>query len=279
MEYKYYYKVLGVDKKASSQEIKKAYRKLAKKYHPDLNKGDEKSQEKFKEINEAYEVLGNEDKRKKYDMFGSNYNFQGGQNFDPNAYDFGGFGGFGGFGKNSGSYTYTTGGSGGGFSDFFNAFFSGGQNSGGGFSDIFGGFKGAGRKSQPRQRYDTDISVSLSDIYNGVEKRLGLMIGDKSVNLNLKIPKGILPGKKIKVKGEKFGVDGDIYVKINLVDVCTTSLKITILSRKLNLNHGKLILENQLMLKRLVAKESRLRFRKISRLIKELGLRIRDSWI
>ena len=219
MEYKDYYKVLGVDKKASSQEIKKAYRKLAKKYHPDLNKGDEKSQEKFKEINEAYEVLGNEDKRKKYDMFGSNYNFQGGQNFDPNAYDFGGFGGFGGFGKNSGSYTYTTGGSGGGFSDFFNAFFSGGQNSGGGFSDIFGGFKGAGRKSQPRQRYDTDISVSLSDIYNGVEKRLGLMIGDKSVNLNLKIPKGILPGKKIKVKGEKFGVDGDIYVKINLVDV------------------------------------------------------------
>ena len=65
MEYKDYYKVLGVDKKASSQEIKKAYRKLAKKYHPDLNKGDEKSQEKFKEINEAYEVLGNEDKRKK----------------------------------------------------------------------------------------------------------------------------------------------------------------------------------------------------------------------
>lgn len=118
MEYKDYYKVLGVDKKASSQEIKKAYRKLAKKYHPDLNKGDEKSQEKFKEINEAYEVLGNEDKRKKYDMFGSNYNFQGGQNFDPNAYDFGNFGGFGGFGKNSGSYTYTTGGSGGGFSDF-----------------------------------------------------------------------------------------------------------------------------------------------------------------
>ena len=219
MEYKDYYKVLGVDKKASSQEIKKAYRKLAKKYHPDLNKGDEKSQEKFKEINEAYEVLGNEDKRKKYDMFGSNYNFQGGQNFDPNAYDFGNFGGFGGFGKNSGSYTYTTGGSGGGFSDFFNAFFSGGQGSGGGFSDIFGGFKNDGRKSQPRQRYDTDISVSLSDIYNGVEKRLGLMIGDKSVNLNLKVPKGILPGKKIKVKGEKFGVDVDIYVKINLVDV------------------------------------------------------------
>ena len=159
MEYKDYYKVLGVDKKASSQEIKKAYRKLAKKYHPDLNKGDEKSQEKFKEINEAYEVLGNEDKRKKYDMFGSNYNFQGGQNFDPNAYDFGNFGGFGGFGKNSGSYTYTTGGSGGGFSDFFNAFFSGGQGSGGGFSDIFGGFKNAGRKSQPRQRYDTDFLI------------------------------------------------------------------------------------------------------------------------
>ncbi len=218
MEYKDYYKVLGVDKKASKDEIKKAYRKLAKKYHPDLNKGDAKSQEKFKEVNEAYEVLGNEEKRKKYDMFGSNYNFQGGQNFDPNAYDFGGFGGFGNFGKNSNTYTYSSDGSG-GFSDFFNAFFSGGQ-SGGGFSDMFSGFgKNQSRKSTNRQRYDTEISVSLSEIYNGTEKRLNLMIGNQNVNMNLKIPKGILPGKKIKVKGEKFGVSGDIYVKINLVDL------------------------------------------------------------
>ena len=87
MEYRDYYKVLGVSKKASQEEIKKAYRRLAKKYHPDLNAGDEKIQEKFKEINEAYEVLGDEEKRKQYDTFGSVGGFSGGQNFDPR--DFG----------------------------------------------------------------------------------------------------------------------------------------------------------------------------------------------
>ena len=75
MEYKDYYKILGVDKNADQKEIKKAYRKLAKKYHPDLNSGNKSAQEKFKDVNEAYEVLGDEQKRKKYDMFGSSGNF------------------------------------------------------------------------------------------------------------------------------------------------------------------------------------------------------------
>ena len=98
------------------KEIKKAYRKLAKKYHPDLNSGNKSAQEKFKDVNEAYEVLGDEQKRKKYDMFGSSGNFANGQNFDPSQFGFDNFG-------NGRTYTYTT--NSGGFSDFFNMFFGG----------------------------------------------------------------------------------------------------------------------------------------------------------
>ena len=88
MEYKDYSKILGVDKTATDAEIKKEYRKLAKKYHPDVNQNDESASNKFKEINEAYEVLSDKEKRKQYDMFGSNYNFNGGDNFDPRNYGF-----------------------------------------------------------------------------------------------------------------------------------------------------------------------------------------------
>ena len=217
MEYKDYYKVLGVDKSASDSEIKKAYRKLAKEHHPDLNQGNEKSAEKFKEINEAYEVLGDKDKRQKYDQFGSNYDFSGGQNFDPSQYgfDFGNFGG-----GNSRTYTYSsTGDGGGGFSDFFNMFFGGGgggSSSSGSSRDIFSGF--GGRSKPQRQKYDTEISISLKEAYDGADKVLNLNVNGESKTLNVKIPKGILPGKKIKTKGERIGLDGDIYIKINVID-------------------------------------------------------------
>ena len=89
MEYKDYYKILEVDKSASKDDIKKSYRRLAKKYHPDLHPDDKNAQDKFKELNEAYEVLGDEKKKQQYDTFGSSYNFSGGQNFDPSQYGFG----------------------------------------------------------------------------------------------------------------------------------------------------------------------------------------------
>ncbi len=218
MEYKDYYKVLGVSKSSSADDIKKAYRKLAKKHHPDLNKGNEKSAEKLKEINEAYEVLGDEEKRKQYDQFGSNYDFSGGQNFDPSQYGFD----FGNMGGNGRSYTYTSSGDEGGFSDFFNMFFggNGGFGSSGssqrGSRDIFSGF--GGRSKPQRQKYDTEISISLKEAYEGAEKALQLNVNGESKTLNIKIPKGILPGKKIKTKGEKIGLDGDIYIKINVID-------------------------------------------------------------
>lgn len=208
MEYKDYYKTLGVDKKASNAEIKKAFRKLAKKYHPDMNAGDAEAEKKFKEVNEAYEVLGDEEKRKKYDMFGSSTQFTGGQNFDPNQYGFGGF-------------SYSTGDNAGDFSDFFNLIFgkdgfsgfaSGAKNSA---RDIFGNF---GRSKPSRSKYETSMTIKLEEAYKGVERVLNLEIDGQSKQLNVKVPSGILPGKKIRVKGEKIGLtNADIYVKIEVL--------------------------------------------------------------
>ncbi|MEW8974492.1 MAG: DnaJ C-terminal domain-containing protein [Tissierellaceae bacterium] len=211
MEYKDYYKILEVDKNASQEEIKKAFRRLAKKYHPDLHPDDESAQEKFKEVNEAYEVLGNEDKKKKYDMFGSNYNFTGGQNFDPSQYGFG----------DGRTYTYTTSGDGSGFSDFFNMFFEGGST-GFNIDDLFGANAGSRRSGRrgynpSRRSYESELSLSLEEGYSGTTRDVSLNFGGQTKNMTIKVPKGILPGKKLKVKGEKWGIDGDVLFKIDFV--------------------------------------------------------------
>jgi len=200
MEYKDYYKVLGVDKNTSQNDIKKAYRSLAKKYHPDLNPNNNKAQEKFKEINEAYEVLGDEEKKKKYDTFGSSYDFSGGQNFDPSQYGY----------SNSASGD-------GDFSDFFNTFFGGSRSSRGfNINDLFGG---RGRESSPqRQSFESELSITLEEGYNGATKEISLNFGGEIKRLSIKIPKGIFPGKKLKVKGEKWGINGDIIFTIKLLD-------------------------------------------------------------
>ncbi len=201
MEYKDYYKILGVDKDTSQNDIKKSYRKLAKKYHPDLNPNDNKAQEKFKELNEAYEVLGDAGKKKKYDQFGNRADYSNGQNFDPSQYGGGG-------------YTYSSSGAEGfggeGFSDFFNMFFGG------------GGARSARssrtqRQEMPRQSYESELNITLEEAYNGTTKDLTLNFMGENKNLAIKIPKGILPGKKLKVKGEKWGIDGDILFLINFM--------------------------------------------------------------
>ncbi len=211
MEYKDYYKILQVDKDASQDEIKKAFRRLAKKYHPDLHPDDNTAQEKFKEINEAYEVLGDEDKKKRYDMFGSNYNFTGGQNFDPSQYGFG----------DGYTYTYRTSGDGSGFSDFFNMFFEGGS-SGFNIDDLFGGADFGGRRTgrgyRPKgQSYESELNLTLEEAYRGTTKDISLNFGGQTKNMTIKVPKGILPGKRLKVKGEKWGIDGDVLFKINFI--------------------------------------------------------------
>ena len=203
------YEILGVDKNCNKAELKSAYRKLAKKYHPDVNQNDEVASNKFKEINEAYEVLSDKEKRKQYDMFGSNYNFSGGDNFDPRNYGF------------SASYS---GSDMSGFSDFFNMFFGGGGTSSSSFSG-FSGFDGftnsrtySGFKRQPqRQKYETSINLSVKEAYSGIERELYVNINNSPKKITVKIPKGITTGKKVKVNGDKYNLDGDIFVKINVI--------------------------------------------------------------
>lgn len=213
MEYKDYYKMMGLEKTAKQAEIKSTYRKLAKKYHPDLNPDDEKAQERFKEISEAYEVLGDEQKRKQYDQLGEN-GFSNGQSFDPSAYGFGG--------QNGASYSYSSTG-GGDFSDFFNTIFGGGggqRTSAGGMGfdmgDLFGGSTArGGRQAAQRQSYESKLQISIEEGYSGTSKQVSLNIGGAVKNITVKVPKGITPGKKVKVKGEKWGIDGDILFKIS----------------------------------------------------------------
>lgn len=212
MEYKDYYKILGVDKKATTNEIKSKYRKLAKKYHPDLNPNNEAAQEKFKEISEAYEVLSDDKKRKQYDQFGAGYNFQGGQNFNPN--DFG--------------YTYTSSNMG-DFSDFFETIFGGGSGrkttsrSGFGFEDLFGGM--SSKRKKTRNQYNSSLTISLQEAYTGVDKHVSVNFNGKNVSMDIKVPKGITDGKKLRVKGEKWGIDGDVLFEIKVVGLGQESLE------------------------------------------------------
>lgn len=202
MEYKDYYKILGVDKKATQDEIKKAYRKLAVKYHPDKNPDDKKAEEKFKEANEANDVLSDPEKRKQYDELGENWKYyqrQGGQpggGFDRSQWANGGQQYGGGF---HGDDQFGSG----DFSDFFSQFFNGG---GGGGSRTFRG-----------QDYQATFEISLSDAFHGATKQISL----NNQSLNLKIKPGIVDGQVLRLKGKGApgpggGEPGDLLLTIHI---------------------------------------------------------------
>ncbi len=188
-----YYEVLGVSKGASDDEIKKAFRKLAIKYHPDKNPGNKEAEEKFKEANEAYSVLSDKTKRSRYDQFG-----HAGVGGDGGGNPFGG--GFGGFGGNGQSFNFDFGG--GGFEDIINAMFGG------------GGFRAARRGRD----YRTSITIDFEEAIFGVTKTISV----ENEQIKLKIPAGIYDGQSIRLGGKggeapsADGQRGDLYVEVRV---------------------------------------------------------------
>src|SRR4051812_8602755 len=237
MDFKYYYSTLSVSKTASEKEIKQAYRKLARKHHPDVNPGDASAETRFKEINEAYEVLGDPAKRKKYDELGANWRAyeqagaaQGG-GFDPSQ--FGGAGGgwnahFGGGGPGGQGYRTMTqeemnemfGGEN-PFSDFFQTFFGGGGGGGGGEARGRGGRAGRARAPQARAGRDVEqeIELPLEDVYRGTTRRFSIQHDGQTRTVDVRIPAGVGDGSRVRVSGEgEQGAggaqSGDLYLRI-----------------------------------------------------------------
>lgn len=215
-----YYKILGVERNASKEEMKKAFRKLAMKYHPDRNKDDKQAEEMFKKINEAYAVLSNDEKRKQYDMFGAEgFSRRYSQEDIFRGFDFKDI--FSDIGLGD---IFGRGGGGGG--SFFDNLFGRGRNSGrgGSFSFDFGRGGGAsrGRRQQANpgpQRAETELRVGLEDVVAGAKKRVTLDTGNGIETIDIAIPVGIEDGQKLRLKGKGpldpySGQRGDLYCKI-----------------------------------------------------------------
>lgn len=200
MKFKDYYDVLGVSRNASADEIQKAYRKLARKYHPDINKS-KGTEDRFKEINEANEVLSDAEKRKKYDTLGANW--KAGQEFKPPP----GWGGNAGFDFNGDGMN--------GFSDFFEAFFAGGGSPFGGARGFGGaGFGGGGpRMQRGPEPVEAEFELSIEDAIKGATRQLQLRdASGKTRSLTVTIPAGTTEGTTIKLAGKKD--EGDVYLKV-----------------------------------------------------------------
>lgn len=202
MQYKDYYKLLGVERDASEADIKKAYRRLARKFHPDVSKESD-AEKKFKEVGEAYEVLKDPQKRQSYDQLGENW--QSGESFRPPP-------GYEGFGQGGAGFQNAS-----GFSDFFESMF------GGGFAH---NSTGRQQYNQAGQDQTAAITISIRESYEGANKSIRLSNGK---SLQVKIPAGITTGKKIRLSGQGAegmgGRNGDLYLEITVADDKVFSLQ------------------------------------------------------
>ncbi len=213
VSYKDYYQILGVDRKASKDEIAKAFKKLARTYHPDLNPGDTKAEEKFKELNEAYEVLKDPEKRKMYDQLG--HNWQHGQQFNAGGFGGGGFGGGGGDFSDFFESIFGQGARGGGFSGY------GGQgNFGGGFgADPFGSFS---RRPTKGKDIQAEIVITLEDALKGNRRNVTLNTSQGKRELEVNIPAGSKEGSKLRLTGQgepspHGGSAGDLFLRLKFM--------------------------------------------------------------
>jgi curved DNA-binding protein len=210
VQYKDYYQTLGVPRTATDADIKKNFRKLAREFHPDVAKDKKKAEEKFKEINEAYEVLSDAGKRKKYDELGADW--KSGAEFRPPPGAGGGFGGQRGFrGRPMSADDLNTHFGGTGFSDFFEQLFGGRMRGG------FGGQSGfAGETEAPeRQDIEGDILVPLEEAARGALRTVTVRRENRTDSHQVKIPAGITEGQKLRIAGRgEHG--GDLYLRIRL---------------------------------------------------------------
>ena len=204
MAYIDYYKVLGLDKSASEAEIKKAYCKLARKYHPDVNPGDTEAEEKFKHVNEANEVLSNPENRKKYDKYGKDWQHADAyEQTEQQRSQYSGSGSGGGRAQYSGGFDE------GDFSDFFGSMFGGSAG---------GGFRGGGRQAQFRgQDFNATLELDLREVFEKHKRTLTV----NGKNIRLTIPAGVENGQTIKIKGYggpgvNGGPNGDLYLQFTI---------------------------------------------------------------
>jgi DnaJ-class molecular chaperone len=223
MEFKDYYATLGVTKASTEKEIKQAFRKLARKLHPDLNPGDKGAEAKFKEINEAYEVLGDQIKRKKYDELGANWRMYEQAEAQGAANPFGSQGRTSPGGGQTGYRTMTQEemegmfGDSNPFSDFFSTFFGGAPDDAGGER----GRRGARKRQRPGRDIEHELELTLEDAYHGTTRRLALKQGGHARTVDVRIPVGVGEGSRVRVGGEGEqgaggAAAGDLYLRVRI---------------------------------------------------------------
>jgi DnaJ-class molecular chaperone len=244
-----YYKVLGVSENATQDEIKKAYRKLAKEFHPDKHAGDKNAEDRFKDISDAYSILGNAEKRKKYDMFRKNpWAGQGrGQNFQE--------GGPGGFQFEFGGSGFDN------FSDIFGNLFGGGNRRRGGstgFEDLFGG---ARTRTYKGRDLESRLTIGFDLAATGGETVIQTTSGKK---VKIKIPAGIENGKKIRLKGHgepapAGGEAGDLYVIINVAPHPNFERKRNDIYSTIKINMAEALLGTEIFVTNIHGKQVKLR--------------------